>query len=337
MMDSVLKVNIDNIDHNIKYLSDGKKPCLMVKADGYGLGIEIVSKLYERGYNYFGVSNYSEAQKIRHLIPECDILIVTKVPVELFEECVINNFSVAIISFEQLSQVVDGLKYHIKLDTGMNRIGFKDYEYDRVITEINNQKLQPEGIFTHLSCADNENFSQEQIAKFKSVVNKLVNKPKYIHFQNTLGCILYKDEIANMVRPGIGIYGLYASEDDCIKFEDKLKLGFSLEAAVVQSKFSTGAVGYDAIQEYEGFITTLKLGYHDGLMRSLSGYQYPGGYEIVGKICMCQHMITGEFNEDYFPVITCKNDIYNIAKYCGITIYELIVGFSPRIERRYNE
>ncbi len=336
-MDSIINVNIPNIIHNIQNLTKGKQACLMVKADGYGLGMGLIKNLINHGYNYFGVSNYSEALMIREIDPNCDILIVTKVPTSLYNECISKNFSVSIIDFNGLDNVIDGLKFHIKLDTGMNRIGFKPYEFDLLVDKINNTKYKAEGIFTHLSCADNVEFSNNQIELFYSVVDRLNYTPNLIHYQNTIGCILYDDDRTTMVRPGIGIYGLYSSVEDCTKFGDKLKLGFTLSAFVIQSKQSEGYVGYDATEFFDGYISTLKLGYHDGWLRKLSGYNYTPKHRILGKICMCQHMVTGKIETPYFNVIDTKEDIYNIAKYCDITIYELIVGMSNRLERRYYE
>ncbi len=334
-MDSYIEVNISNIVSNIDYLSKGKKPCLMVKADGYGMGLDIVKQLIKQGYNYFGVSNFIEATNIRKIDDSVDVLIVTKVSLDKYDECIENNFTIAIVDFEGLAHVKKGLKYHLKIDTGMNRLGFKSYEFEKLKNEFKNLEYKPEGIFTHLAMATNIEFSNKQVKIFKNLLDNLDYNFRYVHVQNSVGCITQDLEFTNMVRPGLGIYGLSSDMEEYEKFGHHLKPVLKVFGAVLQSKYVDGSIGYDQIDSYNGFVTTVKLGYHDGFPRKLHGYSYFKDMPIIGKVCMCQHMIVGKYDDEFIPITTTNLDLYKMATFLDITIYELIVGLSSRIERRY--
>lgn len=334
-MDSYIEINTSNIASNITKLAKDKKPCLMVKANCYGLGKEVINQLINLGYDYFGVSTIKEAFEIRQFSKDVDILIVTYVDPKDFKLCIENTFTVSILDVEGLRQVIPSLKYHLKIDTGMNRLGFKEYEFKELVEEVNKVTIIPEGIYTHFGEATNKNRTDMQLSLFKQILDKIDIKFKYIHVQNTLGCILYDLDFVNMVRPGIGIFGLLSTKEEYIEHDINLKNVFTMSALVSQSKYVDGDVGYDFSQYHKGYLTTIRLGYHDGISRGLTGFNLGNRDKIVGKICMCQLMIACEYHKRFYPFITSNEDIYNMIEYLNITVYELLVSFSNRLERRF--
>ncbi len=330
-MDSHLIIDTKAILSNINLLSKDNKPCLMVKANGYGL--DVVDFLISQGYDFFGVSTVVEAISLREKSKDIDILITAGITQSSFDICLKHDLIISVGSFEILDKLPPGLRYHVKIDTGMNRFGFKESEFNLLVKRIDELK-SAEGIFTHLPKAYDEDFSQMQISEFKELLARFDHNFKWVHVQNTLGCIIYDLDFVNMVRPGIGIYGLLSNQAEANEYGQELTPVIKLNALVAQSKYVDGDVGYDLSQAYTGYLTTIKLGYHDGLARSLAGFKYHGKYEIIGKICMCQQMIAGQFEEEFFPVIRNNKDIYDIIEYEGVVVYEFLVSLSQRLERR---
>lgn len=318
MSDINLYINYEHVADNIEYLRKGKKTILMVKANAYGMGINHIKKLIQHGYDFFGVSTLDEAIEIRKIDQNCEILVCT--PISEYNVAVENNIIVTIID---ANDVIDGLRYHIKFDTGMGRLGIKN----------NFNSLEPEGIYTHFPIASDTEFSKKQIAEFREI-SKLFKNVKYIHMQNTLGSIKYDIDFCNMVRIGIGQFGLLSNHEEAKEYGQHLKPVLKLETRVINYKENyDGYIGYDLTEYVNGNIATIRIGYYDGLSRSFGGYTFKNGNKIVGLICMCQTMIKTNKKQEYIEIFGEEENIYNILKYGKISTYEFLVSLSTRVNK----
>ncbi|MFA6670245.1 MAG: alanine racemase [Bacillota bacterium] len=312
-----LEVNLDNLAHNIRQIKENVRPpaSLMgiVKADGYGHGaLEVSRVLIEEGVQRLGVAVLDEAIELRQAGIDVPILVLGYTPAELFDKVLEYNITPTLYNYEdalKLSELAskkgDRAKVHLKLDTGMGRIGMLPGE-DSIDTVSNIYKLQGiiiEGIFTHFSVADerDKTYTREQYKKFIGFTDALKAKGIDIplrHAGNSAASIDLPDMHLDMVRPGIILYGLYPS-DEVDKGKLSLKPLASLKAAISHVKtVPTGtSVGYGRkyISTSESVIATLPLGYADGYTRLLSGKAdvlvHGARVPLAGNICMDQCMI----------------------------------------------
>ena len=219
--DAWVEVNLDCIEHNIlefkKYLKKDAKLFAVVKADAYGHGaVMIAPVLLASGVDFLGVSSIDEGLQLRENDITAPILVLGAVPVWSFDRAAQNNISVSVFSDEHIEacrQTYEKLKIkpkvHVKIDTGMNRIGVRPDEAVEFIQKI--QKcdfIDLEGIFTHFATAETEELALRQYEKFYNVIQSVDTKGLLIHCCNTAAVISYKDFDYNMARVGIGIYGL---------------------------------------------------------------------------------------------------------------------------------
>ena len=257
---------------------------------------------------------------------------------------------------KELEKIDGKLKLHIKLETGMNRIGTSEVEE---IMEIHNlfysEKTEFEGIFSHYSNADGEDdeYDDYQTANFNSLVKLFKLKPKYIHIENSAGTIKYSDrnDICNLSRIGIALYGCYPSSN--IEKLNKLSLepvvSLVSKVAHVKKILKGTKVGYGISYEAleDEYIATIPIGYADGLLRRAQGFKVKVGSEeceIVGRVCMDQLMI---LLPDELKDMAKKGDVVEffgenisvveVAELCGTISYEILCGISQRVPRIYVE
>ncbi|MGL4589908.1 MAG: alanine racemase [Mycoplasmatales bacterium] len=338
-MRNSLIVKMDNVKHNIEVIRKNKQACLMVKGNAYGAGFGVIEKLVNLGYDYFGVSTIQEALTLRKINSEIRILIVSYVDQNELPLIVENNFEITVYNMKMLNQIDQSVKFHLKFDTGMGRLGFSEAEANAVLKTIQTKKLKPIGIYSHLACAAIEEKSETQITTFKSILKVFEPKIKfeYIHLLNTTGSIKYDTTFDNLVRIGIGMWGYVANFVEQQAYASHLKPAFSLMSVISMIKDYDGFIGYDHIEHTTGRIVTIPVGYHDGLDRRLTGYQIPNVGKIVGKVCMDQIMVqTTESLQENQSIFIFENlDIYDLVAYCQTTVYELISPLANRMERIY--
>ncbi len=340
MTNTYLKVDLDQVEKNIELVRKGKRACLMVKANNYGIGYDVIPELVKRGYDYFGVTTIEEADIIREYAPDAEILIVGYVDPSLYSHVIESNYTVTIFSFETLYTIIDGLKYHLKFDTGMGRIGFFIDQIEEVRNHIKNVSVYPIGIYSHYPEAINEEFTLNQIELFKNILKRFDDYNfEFIHLQNSVGCQLYDLDFCNLVRPGLSIWGYYADQTEKDYIESKcgetIKPALKLSAKVHMIKKYDGLIGYDLSEHVDGLIGTIRIGYHDGFSRRVNGYQFETGERVVGKVCMCQAFLKLQNEIDEIEVFGKTNSIYNLVDYAGLTVYELLVSISSRILREW--
>lgn len=368
-----IEVNLDNIVHNVKSVcnllkkdTDEEIKCMpILKGGAYGHGIfEVAKALYENGISNFGVAMYSEALLIRKAIEKASILILGYTPNYLIDKVIENSITQTVYTYEQAEffskraqELGKVLNVHIKLDTGMHRLGFLfNDESVNLIDKITYLKnLNVEGIFTHFatSAMKDKDYVYVQYENYKRFIDKLEEKGVRIpikHISNT-GIILDSPELhQDMVRFGSMVYGTYSS-DDVKKERVILQDAVSVKAEIAQVKDleSGKGIGYDLtyVTKRKSSIATLPIGYADIAIRKLrnKGYVLVKGIKapIVGSVCMDQMMIdvTGIDVKmgDVITLIGDDNDetitIKEVADLLGIDSYELICSINKRLPVKY--
>lgn len=337
-MNHLLTINKQKVINNINKARKSKKACLMVKANTYGMGNTGLQMLLDAGYDYFGVSTIEEALNIRSLSPTANVLIVSYV--DDIEACIENNFTITVYDFELLNRLDSRINFHLKVDTNMGRLGFQLSELPAVRDYLQLNNLQPEGIFSHLANASIPELTQLAIDNFEQALAIFSDfEFKYIHLLNSFGALNYDTKFDNMVRLGIGTWGYFATTSERELSKVELEPALSLSLTVSHQKMYSGPISYDFIDDVNGSVLTVPIGYHDGFFRRLTHYQIPNVGTIVGKINMCQLLILEEgvskFKKgDLIPLYGENYEIYNLADFADFTIYEILVLLSNRINRK---
>lgn len=372
-MRAYAEIDLDNIRYNVeniqRRIGEKTKILAIIKADGYGHGSIPVARFLSRHelvYG-FGVSTVREAVVLRKAGIKEPILILGYVFPGDFETVIDYSITTTVFQYETaklLSDIAEkkskSANIHIKIDTGMGRIGF-DCNGDCVeeIAKISTLKnINVEGIFSHFACADSKDKTSANLQKkrFYDILDELkkigINIPLK-HICNSAGIVEFSDDFLDMVRAGIIIYGLYPSEE-VNKDNIKLKPAMSIRSRVVYvkniKKGQTVSYGSEYVADCDRKIATISIGYADGYYRSLSskGQVLIRGKraKIIGRICMDQMMvdvsdipdvqqgdIVTVFGKDGNDEITFEE----ISEIAGTINYEFICGFSRRVPRIYSE
>ena len=360
-----LRVNLDALLNNynkLNGLNNEKIGLAIVKADSYGFGSKVIADhLYQNGVRHFATATLEEALELKDVIKDSMVLVLGVINPQNVKYAVENNVSLTCPSKEWLEeslvhlQKIEGkLKIHVKLDTGMGRIGTSDLEELKEIDNLlDSEKIDFEGIFSHYSNADGEddNYDNYQTENFERSLKVFTHKLKYIHIENSAGTVKYsnRDDQYNLTRIGIAMYGCYPSGN--IEKLDKVQLEpvASLVSKVTHvKKFQAGqklgyGISYEAKQDE--YIATVPIGYADGLLRRAQGFKIKVGSEeceIVGRVCMDQLMVRcsenvkvgddvlffGEYNGQ-------KVSVDEFAEYQNTISYEIFCCINKRVQRVY--
>ncbi|MGO4496277.1 alanine racemase [Paenibacillus sp. 2RAB27] len=369
-----VEISLDALRSNIeqfqKVLPAGMKQMAVVKADAYGHGaVEVSKEVLAAGVDYLGVAFFDEALELRNAGITAPILVLGYTPPEGINRARDLDVTIAVYSRDVLEALREQgrkqenasqkkLKIHIKLDTGMGRLGLHT-EAD-AIPFIEEALLLPnvdvEGLFTHYANADevDKSYTLEQYGRFERIVSYFTDKGEtfpYIHAGNSAAAIDLPGLTYSMVRLGISMYGLYPSKDvDQTKIE--LKPVLSLKTGIVHLKTlpAGSGVSYGTIYHTKGDeqIGTLPIGYADGYSRMLSGKAEVlvrgKRVPIVGRICMDQSMI----NVSDVPDVSALDEVVligeqgeeritaeDVADQLGTINYEIICMISHRVARVY--
>lgn len=364
------EIDLDALAHNMREIrkKTGPKAEIMavVKTDAYGHGaVEVAETLLENGADRLAVAMLDEAVELRRQGITAPMLILGLTHPEYYEAVIQADAAQTVDSFEQaraLSEAAEkvGKKavIHIKLDTGMGRIGYtcreKDIEEVKRITRLPN--LFAEGIFTHFAKADEEDpaFTREQFWRFMGFLDRLEKEGIRFpvrHVSNSAATLRFPEMHLEMVRPGIILYGYYPSEAFDKDLLD-LKPVMSLRAKITHIKdMEEGeTVSYGGTYRVKGQqkIATVPVGYGDGYFRILSGkarmFVHGEPVPVVGRICMDQSMIdvssvhTIRIGDE---VVIFGNEggkgisLDALAKEAGTIPYELLCAVSRRVPRVY--
>ncbi len=303
---NAIRLNIENLK---KHLKPNVKIIAVVKANAYGHGdIQVAKAAIEAGASMLAVATPDEAVHIREHFPTIGILVLGASPISFARYAAMHNISLTVFSaewVEQLEQlkVPNTLNLHIKIDSGMGRIGVTDEQqllalYEKVQLHEN---VMVEGIFTHFATADEEDttYFENQLSKFKQLLQLCPEKPAIVHAANTATALI-KDESCQFdaVRFGISMYGLSPSSyvESILPFSLHRAMSFETELVHVKKIKAGDGVGYGAsfIATEDCYIGTLPVGYADGVIRKLSGQDVlidGKRVPIIGRICMDQCMI----------------------------------------------
>ncbi|MGN8389652.1 alanine racemase [Helicobacter pylori] len=342
----------------------------VVKANAYGAGAIKASEIFlQEGANYLGVATLDEALELRSHFSKTPILILGYSPNSNASMLIDNDLSAMIFSLEQaevFSQMAlksqKRLKIHLKIDTGMHRLGLEpNFKSIEIIKKIRALKgLEVEGIFTHLSNADAKikTHAKNQMKSFNAFLEQLFNQKiefQYRHAYNSAGilslCNGDENRFLNLYRPGIMLYGFYPSNGMKETCPTILKNVISLKAQIVQIRSVKKGefIGYGEhfYTNEETLVGVLALGYADGLMRALGNrIQVAINNQLaplIGKVCMDQcfvklNNIQAKEGDEVilFGDKSAKaNDASEIAALLNTIPYETISTLSKRLERVY--
>lgn len=343
-----MEVNLDQITENVKKIKKicGKKIIAVVKADAYGCGDQqVLRACVEGGAEMAAVSSLDEAVMLRNVGYAGEILILGAVDPADVPQLIVRHISTAAYSMEWVKMVTAkgcrGLSVHLAVDTGMNRIGFRDIDEMKTALELLTEAgCDVDGIFTHFYCADvpDHKLTDLQSERFEKAVKALDYPFRWIHCDNSDAALFHHDHFSNACRIGITLYGITG-------YENNLEHAVSLYSTVTMCKHihAGDTVGYGATYTAKGdeIIITAPIGYADGLIRANQGrHVYVDGCygKIVGRVCMDQIMVKvdheipfGSVVEVFGPHISIESmadDLHTIP-------YEVLCLISPRVTRQY--
>lgn len=370
------EISLDAIAHNFNEIKNkvngNSKICCVIKADGYGHGAAELANIYdELGTDFFAVSNIDEGIEIRNSGCKLPIVILGYTPVADAKRLSDYDISQAVFSLEYAKSLSDECvkqnctcKIHIKVDTGMSRIGFMcqqfprdDYSIKEILEACNLPNLSLEGLFTHFCVSDEaeegREFTQKQYQNFIYAKNAIQSNGiniKYVHCSNSGAIEDYPDTYCDMVRAGIILYGLSPSKKLCGKLDLIPAMTLKTTVAYVKNlkKGSDVSYGRTFTAPKDMKIATVPIGYADGYIRSNAkdGYMLVNGKKakIVGRICMDQTMldvtdIDGVKTGDEVIVFgTGKNGeptADTIAQNTNTINYEVVCLVGKRVPRIY--
>lgn len=351
-----------------EYIHDGCKILACVKADAYGHGAPFVAAEFEKlGVDYFGVSNIEEALQLRGSGITKPILILGYTPAEFAGEMIRENITQTILSLDYATELSKAakkaggtIKAHIKIDTGMSRIGFLYHDIEKDAGSVSDilsvsrlEGLELEGIFTHFAVSDEpeNDFTKIQFGRFMDVIDKLEKNGltfKIRHCCNSAGLLNFPEMQLDMVRPGIILYGLTPAAG--MPMPIKLRPVMSLKTIISQVKTLTPSTaisyGMKFVTKGETRVATLPIGYADGFSRSLSNSAEVlirgKRARIVGRVCMDQCMadvtdIPNASENDIVTVIGRDGDdvitMEEVAERMGTINYETVCLIGKRVPR----
>lgn len=362
---AVLEVNLNALLHNLKvyrsYLKPQTKLLVMVKASAYGSGSMETAKLLEyQQVDYFGVAYADEGTELRKGGIKTPILVLNPEP-STFSQLLTYHLEPEIYSIKQLKELIQFLQtqdkkmgIHLKLETGMNRLGFDEdnlIELGNLLNKTDNIKVL--SIFSHLAGSemeDHDTFTKNQVNRFDknyAAICKLLKYKPFQHILNSSGINRFPQHHKDMVRLGIGIYGV----DSSTEISNQLRVVNTLKAVISQIKtLKQGAtVGYGRHGKIDAptRTATVSIGYADGLLRAAGNGNYSfllhgKSAPIIGNVCMDMCMIDvthiPEAQEGDSVVIFGEEPrAEELAKALGTITYEVFTNVSQRVKRVYVE
>ena len=362
--DTLLEVNLQALMHNIKVFKSKTKPktkmMAMIKANSYGTGsFEIAQTLEHFKIDYLGVAYADEGVELRKAGINLPILVMNpeqssyssivdfKLEPEIYSKRVLDLF------IQKLKEKSINIPFpiHLKMDSGMNRLGFRKEELDELIEFLKNQKLvRVKSIFTHLATADvpeERDFALHQLQNFDDAYLKItseLNINPIKHALNSSGIVHFPENQYDMVRLGIGMYGI--SDDE--EVQSKLKCVATFKTLISQiseiEKGETVSYGRRFKAERKSKIATIPVGYADGIRRSLGNgvgkVNIHGNIvPIIGTVCMDMLMVDVtdiQCKEGDEVIVFGENPtVVEVAKEMGTIPYEVLTSISSRVKRIY--
>ena len=364
--ETVMEINLNALLNNFHFFRSLTKPevkiMVMVKAFSYGSGsFEIANLLQFHNIDYLAVAYADEGIELRKAGIALPIMVMNPEQ-DAFDLMIYHQLEPEIYSFNILEKLEEAIHQniipdnkpigiHLKIDTGMRRLGFEKQDIDALIKRLkNNKKIIIKSVFSHLAASDeavHDEFTLQQIKTFEQCSSKIINSfetPIIRHILNSAGISRFPDYHFDMVRLGIGIYGVASDKD----IQPKLENVSSLKTTISQIKHikKGESIGYSRshFAQEDMTIATLPIGYADGLDRRLSNGKgllkiNSNSVPIVGNICMdmCMIDITNIQAKEGDSVIVFgdENPISDLAKSLDSIPYEVLTSVSRRVKRVY--
>ena len=358
---TVLEINLNALAHNLNHirenLSPGTKVMTMVKAFSYGSGtFEVANTLQYNKVDYLGVAFADEGVALRKAGIATPIMVMNP-DEQSFESIIEYTLEPEIYNLQKLERFatvvnrfsLNSYPVHLKMETGMNRLGFTEEQIPKLIERLGkHQNLRVRSIFSHLAASDEEqhdDFTHKQFEQFERMNNQIVesvNYPVLRHILNSAGIERFPQYHLDMVRAGIGLYGVSAKENSGLQNVSTLKTRISQ----IKTVMAGNSVGYSRACKLanDTRVATLPIGYSDGLRRNMgngkgrvciNGQLVP----IIGNVCMdmCSIDISGVEAKEGDEVIIFGEQfpITEMAKTMDTIPYEVMTGISSRVKRVY--
>ncbi|HYM93067.1 MAG TPA: bifunctional UDP-N-acetylmuramoyl-tripeptide:D-alanyl-D-alanine ligase/alanine racemase, partial [Chitinophagaceae bacterium] len=363
---TVLEINLNAFAHNLKQYQQLLKPSVkimaMVKAFAYGSGgAEIAGILQYHKVDYLGVAYADEGVELRNAGITLPVMVMNPEENSFFA-IIENNLEPEIYSFELLQsfdaflqrEALESYPIHIEIETGMNRLGFATEDIDKLATTLlrtNSFKVQ--SVFSHLAASEDSNldtFTKKQFELFQQSSGELQNKVGYSflrHIANSAAIVRHPEMHLDLVRPGIGLYGINSIEGNQLN----LQTVATLKATIAQLKYlkKGESVSYNrsGMVNQDSVIATVRIGYADGYPRRLgngAGKMIIKGKlaPVLGNVCMDMTMIDvssfPEIKEGDEVIIFGKElPVQRLAQWAETIPYEIMTGISQRVKRVYYE
>jgi alanine racemase len=362
---TVLEIDLSALLHNLKQYQQLLKPStrlmVMVKAFSYGSGsYEIANVLQYHNVNYLAVAYADEGVELRRaginlpimvMNPEAstfDALVHYNLEPDLYAPHILQSFE-EFLAKEGIQQ----FPVHIELETGMNRLGFAKHELPVVLTAIRGKAFKVQSVFSHLAASEDRQhdaYTHQQANLYKQMADEIQAVLPYTfikHIANTAGITRHSDMQMDMVRLGIGLYGVSTHEDISLELKEVSTLRSTIAQIKELPEGETVSYGRKGVLVRASRIATVRVGYADGYPRTLSngaGKMWVNGHlaPVVGSICMDMTMIdiTGipqVVEGDEVVVFGKELPVSQVAHWAQTIPYELLTGISQRVKRVYFE
>lgn len=354
---TVLEVNLDNFKYNIEQIKKFLKPetrvMPVIKAEGYGTYINTRLDIINE-FDIVAVAIVDEGVELRNLGYKKDIFVLNQPYITEIDKIIENNLIVGVCSKEFLEEAKkkdSKLRVHIEIETGMGRTGVELNNLDSFIEKLKeNPNIKVEGVYTHLSSADEDfEYTKQQLEKFEKAVGKVKENfdIKYVHSLASNGIINFKEYQHNLVRPGIIMYGYESGIG--IKEKIDLKPVATLKSKITflkeEEKGTSISYGRRFVTKRKSKIATVPVGYADGLRRILSNTSEVvisnKKVPIIGSICMDSFMVDVTDLEN----VSIGDEVYiwdnkiitleDVAKKCDTINYEILSTIGKRVPRKF--
>lgn len=356
---TILEIHLNAFANNLQIYKNQLKPktkiMAMVKAFSYGAGtFEVANILQYHKVDYLSVAYTDEGVALRKAGITLPIMVlnVDEGTYDALFRCNLEPEIYAIHQLKSLSYFKQKISIHLNFDTGMNRLGFHENQIEEVLVFIeNNEYLSIQSVFSHLVASDakeHHDFTLQQLEQFKKITKKIetyLKRPILKHILNTAGIVNYADYQMDLVRLGLGLYGV----DVTNQLNNQLQLVSSFKSYIAQiRKVKAGeSIGYNrsGIVQKDSTIATVSIGYGDGLMR-LAGqgnfaFKIHGKLApIIGSVCMDMCMvdvtkIPQAQEGDEAIIFDDLASLNHLAKACKTISYEILTAISERVKRVY--
>ena len=348
-------VNSKNLIHNLNTIEKNvnKKLCLVVKANAYGHGISwAVNTAIKCKIEWFAVASISEAIEVRNISKSVNILLLSEPSETEIEKVVVNNIDLTVYNQAFINKLVESgskINVHLKIDTGMHRIGCEPEEFNNIYNLINDSDLNLRGICTHFPTADNNiEFTQEALEKFKNTIREVDTSELVIHVDNSASSFYNFDQLFNLSRIGIAAYGIPITAKK-IELELLPTMEIKTRISNIQKRKIGESVSYGhaKILERDSIIATAPIGYADGYPWN----SFPDGKviisnsfcKLIGRVTMDQILIDvtdidAKINDEVVILGKSENksisiEVLDIATWNRTIPWEILTNMSKRLER----